>query len=193
MVFLLTSVSQREGSCGTVARPASLYSILQTKGITVKFPVLSPSFAVSVAALVVATAGGGIAATTLITGKQIKDGTVAKADLTPPLRKQINTRPLRGIPGAPGLQGLPGVPGGFDPGKVTYVVGPSTVMNPGDTVIVKALCPAATKAIGGGYFTEGRVEANIPINNGTGWQTLIWNDTGIVTTTNAASAICAAA
>ncbi len=57
--------------------------------------------------LVVATAGTATAAR-LITGKQIKDGSISKKDLSKAVRAELTA------PGHPGAQGIPGVKG--DPG-----------------------------------------------------------------------------
>lgn len=143
---------------------------------------LTPSMVVAFAALAVAI-GGTATAATVISGSQIKNGTVTKSKLTPALRRQIDARPLRG---------LQGPPGGFDPAKVTYVLGPSTTMAPGDVVTVQAFCPPGTKAIGGGYLAVAGLVSTIAIPDGSGWQAIVGNDTGVVTETNAAFAVCAA-
>jgi hypothetical protein len=60
---------------------------------------------VALLALVMATTGSAVAAS-LITGKQIKDGTIQTADISKKAQKT-----LKGKPGSRGLQGLQGVQG----------------------------------------------------------------------------------
>ena len=156
-----------------------------------KIPLPTPSFAVSIAALVVAAGGGAYAATTQITGRQIKDGTIAKADLTPSLRKIITQRPPRGLPGLPGPAGLTGAAGGFDPAKVSYVLGAEVPANPADIVLAQAFCPPGAKAVGGGHFDIGNVGVSAAIPGGGGWQVLSLNDVGIPIVVQA-FAVCAA-
>lgn len=56
--------------------------------------------------------GGAIAAPSLITGAQVRDGTIAPRDLTPALRRQIAARTgFPGPAGPEGRQGLSGAPG----------------------------------------------------------------------------------
>ena len=72
------------------------------------------------------------------------------------------------------------------------MLGPTTVMDPGDVVTVQAICPPDTKAIGGGYLAVAGLVSTIAIPDGSGWQAIVGNDTGMVTTTNEAFAVCAA-
>lgn len=60
--------------------------------------------------LVVATAGTATAAK-LITGKQIKDGTISRSDLTKALQQQLAKTGAAGAAGPAGAQGPAGVPG----------------------------------------------------------------------------------
>ena len=63
--------------------------------------------------LMIATAGTATAAK-LITGKQIKDGTITKKDLSKTLSKTIaktGAKGVAGAPGSPGASGAPGAPG----------------------------------------------------------------------------------
>ena len=149
----------------------------------------TPSMIVASVALIVAIGGSATAASGLIGGSQIKNGTITKAKLTPSLRRQIG---VHALPGIPGPAGPSGPAGGFDPAKVTYVLGPTTVMNPGDVVTVQAICPAGTKAIGGGYLAVAGLVSTVAIPDGSGWQAIVGNDTGVVTDTNEAFAVCAA-
>ena len=72
-----------------------------------------------------------VAAADLITGKDIKDGTVKKTDLAPKVRKQLNAPGPRARKGhrvsrACRAQGTPGVPG--TPGSDAPADGPALVM-----------------------------------------------------------------
>lgn len=94
---------------------------------------ITPSLVLSVLALVVATTGTGVAATGLITGQQIKDGTINLRDLSPAARRalagRIGPQGPAGPQGAQGPQGPAGKDGasfyctGTDP-IVCHLVGP---------------------------------------------------------------------
>lgn len=60
--------------------------------------------------LLIATAGTATAGR-LITGKQIRDGSVTSRDLSKGLRAQLARRAAAGVPGVPGAQGPKGEPG----------------------------------------------------------------------------------
>lgn len=81
-----------------------------------------------VAGLAIATAGTATAAH-LITGKDIKNGTIAPKDLTRPLRAQVAEQPKAGPPGAQGPQGVQG-PSGV-PAQGFYGANPAQVDLPG--------------------------------------------------------------
>src|SRR5690349_1169133 len=71
----------------------------------------SPSFVVSVVALVVACSGGAIAAT-VITSKNIKNGTIKLGDISSSARKALKGKTgATGAAGATGPRGLTGVAG----------------------------------------------------------------------------------
>ena len=101
----------------------------------------------------------------LITGAQIKNGSVELVDLSAAakraLRGQRGQRGAQGPPGAagaPGAQGAPGAPGGFDPAKLQYVAGPNVTVGVGQSGGAQAACPPGATAIGGGFAaTEGHV------------------------------------
>jgi hypothetical protein len=161
----------------------------------------APATVVAAIALFVALSGGAVAAT-LVTGADIKNNTVGSADIrngtitlrdiSPSTRTALAGRPgPRGIPGPQGIPGSQGAPGGFNPAKVTYVVGPSQSLFPGDIVTVEALCPAGQRAIGGGHFSIGNNFTSATIPGGGGWQVSVGNDTSIEITASA-FAVCAA-
>ena len=110
-----------------------------------------------------ATATAGTMA--LITGAQIKNGSVGLADLSPQakraLKGQRGPRGVRGFAGPAGPQGAAGAagaPGGFDPAKLQYVTGPTVTLAPGQSSGAQATCPAGSAAISGGFSsTDGHV------------------------------------
>jgi hypothetical protein len=72
---------------------------------------VSPSLVVAIVAVVLAGAGSAVAAR-LITGKQIKNGTIQLVDLSPSAREQLSgARGPRGGVGPQGSQGPAGTPG----------------------------------------------------------------------------------
>jgi Collagen triple helix repeat (20 copies) len=172
----------------------------------------SALIAAIVAAIVSATAA---TATTsiVITGAQIKDGSVQAKDLSAKarrsLRGQRGPRGLRGLTGSPGVNGLPGAqgpagpagapgaagaPGGFDPNKLQYIVGPDVVVPPGAVGGAVAFCPAGTSAISGGFFTSianvgaiGASQTDGPTFHGV----IVLNDRSIALTIHA-TVVCAA-
>jgi hypothetical protein len=144
-----------------------------------------------VAALVSATAA--TAATGLITGAQIKNGSIGLVDLSANAKRALKgQRGPAGPQGLQGLQGLQGIAGGFDPAKVSYVTGPTRTFAPGEIEFVEATCPTGTKLLGGGYFANiMHVSASKTYGDGQTWSVLINNDYGFAIDANA-HAICAA-
>jgi hypothetical protein len=117
---------------------------------------------VSVAALVVAAGGGAYAATTQITGAQIKNGTVSKADLKPALRKQISLRPRRGLRGPQGIQGPQGpagLPGANGAAGAIGARGPSDAYIASTTKFTFGSATLSLTLPPGDYVVYGRGEA----------------------------------
>jgi hypothetical protein len=149
-----------------------------------------------VAAMVSATAATATA-TGLITGKQIKNGSIGLVDLSGNAKRSLKgqrgprgPQGLQGIPGlngangangAQGAQGIQGIPGGFDPAKVTYVFGSFVTVVPGTSGTSTAFCPAGSKAIGGGFYSDAWLDGGLyvtdqgPLVNGTGWSIDFYN------------------
>jgi hypothetical protein len=154
----------------------------------------SAIIAAIVAAIISATAATA-ASTGLITGAQIKNGSVGLVDLSgkakQSLRGQRGPAGPAGPAGAAGVQGIQGVAGGFDPAKVTYVTGPTHTFASGDIDFVRATCPANTKVLGGGYFSNIMHVAGSQTFDGQNWSVLIDNDYAFSIDANA-FAICGA-
>jgi hypothetical protein len=169
---------------------------------------------VALIALFVATAGTATATTAfVITGAQIKNGSIGLADLSAKAKRALKgQRGPRGYTGAPGAQGAQGAPGaqgangangGFDPAKVSYVAGTPVDIAPGNEATVIANCPAGTKVIGGGFSSDVWHGANPfgslymtdqgPLSSGLGWFAYLYNSASAPddATVNA-YAVCAA-
>jgi hypothetical protein len=151
-----------------------------------------------IAALVAAVVSAGAttaASTGLITGAQIKNGSIGLVDLSGAakraLKGQQGPQGPAGPAGAPGAPGAQGVAGGFDPAKITYVTGPTRTFAPGDIDFVRAACPAGTKVLGGGYFSNIMHVASSQTFDGQNWSVLIDNDYSFSIDANA-FAVCAA-
>lgn len=153
---------------------------------------------VALAALVIA-AGGTATAATLITGAQIKDGTVTTADIKNGTIRVADlsaaaVNALRGAPGVNGLNGVNGAPGPqgpkglIDPSKLQIVTGPDVLTNPGDVTLATADCPAGARATGGGFFSSiDSIGGDLP--GFSSWTVLVANQTSIPITVNA-YAVC---
>jgi hypothetical protein len=74
----------------------------------------SGSLAVAILALVVAMSGSAVAAS-LITGKQIKDGTIQVKDISKTARSELAAKPAAGAPGPQGPAGPAGQAGAQGP------------------------------------------------------------------------------
>jgi hypothetical protein len=168
-------------------------------------PIPSPSMLVALAALVFALGGGAYAAgSKLISGSSIKNGTITLQKLAPSIRTKLNRRVtvrgaaagiqgpqgLPGTPGPPGPPGAPGANGGFDPNKVTTVVGPPVSAAPGQILSATAICPPGAVALGGGYFSNiTHPAASEPLGT-FGWAVIIDNDSSIVVDDLKAYVVC---
>jgi hypothetical protein len=158
-----------------------------------------------VAALFVVLTGTATAAK-LITGAQIKDGSIGLVDLSAKAKRALKGKQgpagpqgLQGPAGAPGVsgaQGVPGPAGGFDPAKVSYVYGEVVEVLPGTEGQGSALCPAGAKVTGGGMlFAElddsFTIVDNGPLSDGSAWSVEVVNGSA-GSSFIAAYAVCAA-
>jgi hypothetical protein len=178
---------------------------------------LSPSFVIASLALCLSMTGGAIAASHLITGAQIKNGTIQLKDLS--ARAQAALRGQTGPTGAAGPQGPAGPvgPQGAPQSPQTFYtyVGAadapeaSVDISPGDIGTAKATCHGFDRLVGGGYrsgpdasvYESTRVVASAGLASddpsappdqsaGESWQVKARND-GASTVTLTAIAYCA--
>ncbi len=143
----------------------------------------TPSMIVSMIALTVALSGTAVAAK-LITGAQIKDGSIGYVDISKTAKaKLLGSSGAQGLPGpagAAGVAGAAGAAGGFNMSKISYVTGPTVTVADGDVGSASAFCPAGNKVMGGGFFSSiTSVGASANNSAGTSWFVLVFNDTGI--------------
>jgi hypothetical protein len=157
-----------------------------------------------IAALVAALVSAAAATATtsgLITGKQIKNGSIGTVDLSAKAKRALRgergprgftgAQGVPGATGATGVSGAAGAPGGFDPTKLQYIEGPDVTVPSGEVGTAIASCPAGTTAISGGFYAS--------ISNVAASQTygpsfhgvIVSNDSSISLTINA-TVVCAA-
>jgi hypothetical protein len=120
---------------------------------------------VVVAGLLVVSTVGGASAAALITGRQIKNGTVTGKDLRDHSLRPKDARAGAILPGPAGPQGpmgptglLPGVagaPGSNGLGGYATVVSPDAVTVPkASSLMLTIACPQGSSALGGGVSGE---------------------------------------
>jgi hypothetical protein len=101
-----------------------------------------------IAALVsAAVAASSAGATLIVTSRNIKNGTIQLADISPRARAAL--RGQRGPRGAQGAQGAQGVPGVI--ASVTETVTTTTTVAPGTDGRATVDCPVGLRPISGGY------------------------------------------
>jgi hypothetical protein len=170
------------------------------------FKRISPAtIIVLVAALFVVLTSTATAAK-LITGAQIKNGSIGLVDLSAKAKKALRGKQgpqgLPGAQGAPGTPGAPGAPGaqgpagGFDPSKVMYVKGDAVVVGPEEFGSVTATCPGGNRAISGGWLVQSEgdvteVDGSHPNDDGTSWTVVVYNWDMDLAVTVTPFAICA--
>ena len=152
----------------------------------------------AVIATVISATAATAASTGLVTGAQIKNGSIGLVDLSKSAKSS-----LRGQVGPMGPQGPQGPGGGFDPAKVSYVTGASVVIAPGGSATVTAFCPAGAKVTGGGFLSSVWTGDNPygslystdsgPRADGAGWQVYLYNSASAPDNARVnAYAVCAA-
>jgi hypothetical protein len=178
---------------------------------------VTPAFVVALIALFVALTGTATATSyVLITGKQIKNGSIGVADLSKAAKKalkgQRGPRGFTGVSGPTGLAGpagpaglrgepgSPGLNGGFDPNKVSYSSGPIVTVSPGTEATSVAPCPAGSKVIGGGFYSIAWLDGGLyltdqgPLDDGSGWFMDFYNSASALDDADVqAYAVCARA
>jgi hypothetical protein len=169
-------------------------------------PRLSPSLVITTIALVAAASGtAGAAVSKLITGKQIKDGSIGLVDLSPRARAALRGQQgaagpqgPAGPPGAPGAPGAPGPAGGFDPAKSRYTEGSSTTASVGNVRSSVAVCPSGTRVLSGGYNVQSHSGGSYIVlesraRDAAGWYVTMYPDPIVGgTVTFYATAVCGA-
>jgi Collagen triple helix repeat (20 copies) len=111
---------------------------------------MSPAMIVALIALFIATAGGATAAGTLITGAQIKNGSISLVDLSANAKKALNGQ--RGAAGLAGPQGPDG-PGG--PAGTAGETGPQGLKGPMGAQGAAGPPGPGTKTVSGGVTETG--------------------------------------
>ena len=150
-----------------------------------------------IAAIVAAviSSAAATAATGLITGAQIKNGSIGVVDLSAAAKRALKGQ--RGPAGPPGATGVAGPRGGFDPAKVSYVEGASLQVAPGAAASGTAYCPAGAKALSGGWVVisgdVGEVYGNRSYDSGGSWSVLVFNHAAYTNATVTPFAVCASA
>jgi hypothetical protein len=164
-----------------------------------------------IAAIVAAVVSASTATATtaiVITGAQIKDGSIQVKDLSSKARTAFRgQRGPRGPAGAPGGQGLTGAPGaqgpagpagangGFNPAKVVFRVGPATTIVGGSVLnVLTATCATGETAIAGGFFSDiGYAYNDGPAGDRVTWEVYIDAFDYGINGTGEAYVVCAAA
>ena len=165
----------------------------------------SPAMVVAFTALLVASAGSATAAT-LITGKRIKNNSIASADIK---NRSLLARDFRRGLIKQGAQGLPGAAGraGRDGFGVLRYPGGGFSLDPGEADFFVNVCPSGTYPTGGDAYAINAADAvvqeldaglkivdgfsiNLTTNRPSGWFAEVENDTASALTLFV-DAICA--
>jgi hypothetical protein len=135
------------------------------------------------------TFAGTAAAGGLVTGRQIKDGSLTSVDLRTDRgvtgadvrdgslsASKLSSLP-QGPPGIPGLSGSKGVDGLDNFNYEISDPGQGQVPASGDLDILVP-CPAGTRVVGGGASSGGviRMEESRPLADGSGWNVVVFNE-----------------
>ena len=142
----------------------------------------SPATVIAVIALFVALVGTATAGSVaLITGAQIKDGSVGLADLSKNAKRALKgQRGAQGPAGAPGANGLPGAAGPQGPPGVQSLTTAlrSVEVAPSMVATAEAPCPSGQRAVSGGFIFGGVILMSRRADGGTGWRVSGFNDLG---------------
>ena len=143
--------------------------------------------------LIFALSGGVATAGKLITGSQIKDGTIASKDLSSAAKRALKgSRGSTGPQGATGATGAPGAAGPSATGQAHLVMSAQVPFGSEVVQTATAFCPAGEKVVsGGGAVIGDTMNVTIPTIDRAGWAVI-----GVDITDNGgeyvqASAICA--
>jgi hypothetical protein len=155
----------------------------------------------AIVAAVVAASTATATTTIVITGAQIKNGTIQAKDLSASarrsLRGQRGPRGLSGTAGAAGSQGAQGpagANGGFNPAKVSFRVGPTTTIVAGSVFnSLSVTCAPGETAIAGGFFSSvGYAYNDRPGGDRVSWSILIDASDYLVNGSGEGYVVCAA-
>jgi hypothetical protein len=128
----------------------------------------SASMIVALLALVVAMSGTAAAAS-LITSKNIKDGTIQTKDLSKRAISSLRPAPVAGVPGPAGPKGDAGEPGkdgaqgSPGPVQLVYRTATSAKLAPGTVGGYAIGCPASAPNVIGGGFTNKAINDNLHV------------------------------
>jgi hypothetical protein len=161
-----------------------------------------PLVALGIVALMLCSAGTAGAAF-LITGKQIKDGTLTSRDIRDHslTAKDIKGGVIKGPAGATGQTGDTGVGGGVGPAGPAAISAPVVVSNSfavrgTKSADASVACPSSMVAIGGGASTlpdTGEIEQSAPSDAaGDGWTVSVF-DEGVEDISGSVVAVCVTA
>jgi hypothetical protein len=140
---------------------------------------LTPGTVLALIALFVALSGTATAASVaLITGAQIKNGSIGLVDLSAGAKRSLKgTRGLRGTPGPPGPIGSPGPQGppGVQSIKQYHYAG---TLGPGEFNGFAMTCPPGEGIVSGGGFSSIGIVFSDHVS-GNGWIYLVDNGSSI--------------
>lgn len=148
----------------------------------------SPATVLAALALFIALTGTATAgAMALITGAQIKNGSIGLVDLSNGAKSALKGRSVRGPAGTPGPQGLPGPAGPQGPAGVTqikhYVSSPVFVAA-GEIKGYRLDCPAGEGIASGGYYSS-IMDVAASYASGNGWFVIFNNFDNPISISNA--------
>lgn len=167
---------------------------------------MTPSMVVALMALVLASTGGAYAASRLISGRDIRNGSIPASKLTRAARQQM--RGLEGPRGAKGpagpagpagaqgpagSQGPQGAQGPAGPQALPVTVRRQVFTAPADDFAEGAvMCPDGMVATGGSLSPGGLWEAyDLPTDDGRGWQGAALETTGLTGFRMILTVVCA--